>query len=281
MKTDVLYYGDNLKALAVLSTDSVDLVYADPPFFTGRDFGAFDDRWTIVNEYIDWLRIRLEACSRVLKVTGSIYVHCDWHADYRIRYILDKIFGVKQFQNEIIWCYRVGNVKRRFRRNHEIIFFYSKSQTYAFNIDSVRTPYSPKLLKHVKKDEDGDLYYLTGRTIRWNPYDAKGQKNSGRVYLHPNGQLPSDWWDDIPNFAKRRDPGGVAYPTQKPLLLLERIIKASSNPGDVVMDPFCGSGTALVAARNLGRHWIGVDNSEQAIETTVKRLGGECEVLDV
>lgn len=252
MKTSVLYHGDNLKVLEALPAESIDLIYADPPFGTGQHRQDYDDRWFIAGEYGEWLALRLKLCGIILKPTGSIYVHCDWRMAAKIRLLLDKLFI---FQNEIVWYHPGGGLsKRRFARKHDTILFYTKSDDYIFNPDAVRQPYSPGTLARLKTR-------LTNR---------RAGRDYGAVTLNPKGKHPDDVWQ-IPALAEASKER-TGYATQKPLALLERIVKASSNPGDVVLDPFCGSGTTLVAADRLGRRWLGIDNSRQAIKTMVDRL---------
>ena len=298
MKTNVFYHGD---CLTVLSHDtdsgSIDLIYLDPPFFTGKvqkgtvkanawmpeamevsyedskkfwseqGYAVHAPQWLKevgsrrpdFASYLYYMRLRLQQCHRVLKQTGSIYLHCDEKASHYLKMIMDERFGWENFRNELVWCYKGGNATNKFRKKHDIILFYTKSSKYHFNSDAIRIPYSEKLQSIAKTDTDGRKYYKTG------------QNESGKVYLHPNGQLPYDWWDDIPSSTASHGSDMLGYPTQKPLTLLERIINASSRDGDIVLDPFCGCGTAVVAAQKSGRKWIGIDASIQAINATRSR----------
>ena len=249
-----LYHGDCLTGMRMLSDASIDLIYADPPFYTDRDFDSFDDRFDSMEHYINWLKVRLQECYRVLKPTGSIYCHLDWHAVHYVKVAMDEIFGLENFQNEIVWWYHdpSGQTKSRFMRKHDTILFYTKSKDHTFNVDDVRTPYTAGTINQGKK----------------------GHRSFGRVVkTHPKGRLPEDVWElpIINSQSKER----MGYPTQKPESLLERIIKASSNPGDLILDPFCGCGTALAVAQKLGRRWIGMDMSDVAIELSRKRLFGK------
>ena len=248
---NTLYHNDCLKIMKQLPSESVDLVYLDPPFFSNKNYEiiwgdkgevrSFEDKWSGgINQYIEWLYERVNEMYRILKQTGSIYLHCDWHANAYIRvYVLDKIFGIEQFRNEIIWGYQWGGVgKRNFAKKHDTIFWYSKSDKWTFNESLMRQPYTTK--------------------------DKKWHNNIG-------GKLLRDIWDDIPTIntkAKER----IGYPTQKPLALLNRIITASSNIDDIVFDPFMGGGTTIVMAGQLGRSFIGIDQSKAAVEVTKKRL---------
>lgn len=271
LKTNVIYCGDNKDILSKLPEKSLDLIYADPPFFSnkhyeviwndGAEIRSFEDRWEGgIEHYIDWMYPRLAECHRVLKDTGSMYLHCDWHANAHLRILMGKIFGDNNFQNEIIWCYKGGNATRRFRQKHDTIFLYTKTSKYIFNPDTTRIPYSNKLLTTTELDENGKRFYRTGQTKK------------GKIYLHPNGQLPYDWWNDIPSGTMAHGKEFIGYPTQKPEALLKRIIQASSDKDNVVLDPFCGCGTTIKVAKDLGRYWIGIDVSPTACELMGSRL---------
>ncbi len=270
-KTNKLICGDNLEEISKLPKESVDLIYIDPPFFTHKQYEvvwgdeaevrSYKDRWDGgIEHYISWLKPRVQAMYEVLKSTGSFYLHCDWHANAHIRIMLDEIFGKENFQNEIVWYYRGGGIsKERFGRRHDTIYFYTKSNKWTFNPDEVRTPYSEETLERLK-------------------YKARAFRGE-RVYetykAHPLGKYPDDVWIMQPIMPSSKE--RVGYPTQKPEALLERIIKASSNKGDVVADFFCGCGTAIIVAQQLNRKWIGVDISPTAIKVIQRRLdkGGE------
>jgi site-specific DNA-methyltransferase (adenine-specific) len=265
---DIVYLDDCLTRMGQLPAESVDLVYADPPYgsnLKARAYRhsvdmAYSDKWSSLGEYAAWMRPRVEQCRRLLKPAGSMYLQCDWHATHWLRMVMDDVFGAAMFRNEIIWCVCGGYTKRGFRKAHDTILFYSKTKDCAFNCDAVRMPYSQKLLVHVRQDAEGRKYYQDGHV------------SGGKTYLNPLGQLPWDWWTDIPStvFSHGRDYTG--YWGQKPILLMERIVKASSNVGDTVLDPFCGSGTTLVAAKRLGRHYIGIDDSDMAVAISEARL---------
>jgi len=207
-----------------------------------------------VTAYLVMMTPRLLEMQRVLKETGSIYLHCDPTSSHYLKIVLDRIFGAGKFRNEIIWSYKGGGrSKRYFARKHDIIFFYTKSDSWVFNSEEI----------------------LVERTNRTYFTDSRGRrywlKYGKRYYLKNDGKIPEDWWADIdPLHGPYRE--RLGYPTQKPLALLERIIKASSNEGGVVLDPFCGCGTTLVAAKKLNRRWIGIDSSNDAMEVTKKRL---------
>jgi DNA modification methylase len=261
-KTNKLICGDNLEELAKLPKESVDLIYIDPPFFTHKQYEviwgdeaevrSYKDRWEGgIEHYISWLKPRVKAMYEVLKPTGSFYIHCDWHANAHIRIMLDEIFGEENFRNEIIWHYDYGaRSKKTFGSKHDTIFWYSKSGEWTFNAKDILEPFKSKMTE-------------------WR-YTRGGQRGKPM----PEGKIPSDVWDIKFNaMAKER----VGYPTQKPEALLERIIKASSNKDDVVADFFCGCGTTIIVAQQLGRRWIGVDISPTAIKVIQRRLdkGGE------
>jgi len=260
LKTDVIYCGDNLEMLKEVPDESVDLIYVDPPFNSNRNYEvfwgdtgekrAFDDRFGDADAYIAYMRPRVVEMYRVLKKTGSFYYHCDWHASHYVKIMLDQVFGFNHFQNEIIWHYTGGGrSKSYFSRKHDSIFLYAKSDSYTFNVDAIRVPY---------KETSG--YAQSGITSA-----------AGKKYMpNPLGTPMDDVWDIpiINPLSKER----LGYPTQKPLVLLERILNASSNPGDVVLDAFCGCGTALVAAQKLKRKWIGIDISPTACRVMAQRL---------
>ena len=267
-KINKLICGDNLDELAKIPKESIDLIYIDPPFFTHKQYEviwgdeaevrSYKDRWEGgIEHYISWLKPRVQAMYEVLKPTGSFYLHCDWHANARIRIILDEIFGEKNFRNEIIWCYRgAGYPKKDFGKRHDTIFRYSKTENYIFNLDEVREEYA-------EATKERFSHYIG---------NVRNGRDFGVQKLNPLGRQPDDWWQiqPIPPSAKER----VGYPTQKPELLLERIIKASSNKNDVVADFFCGCGTTVAVAQKLGRRWIGVDISPTAIKIMQRRLEG-------
>jgi DNA modification methylase len=263
-----LILGDNLEVMKSLEAESVDLIYLDPPFFSNRTYEviwgdtgevrSFEDRWAGgIENYIGWLKERVEQMYRLLKPTGSIFLHCDWHANAYIRVeILDKIFGYNRFRNEIVWCYTGPGSPgmKQFMKKYDSIFWYSKSDTWTFNRDKVLLPYkggSPHSGGFVEKDG--------GRLVADD-------------YI--KGKVPEDWWADIAIAARfpKNSENNIGYPTQKPIALLERIIKAASNEDNVVLDPFVGGGTTVVVADKLNRKWIGIDQSSMAVKVTDLRL---------
>ena len=298
VKNRTIYCNDNLNILKGINNNCIDLIYLDPPFNSGRDYtGArksmaelakFKDSWDENDENIEWwfaikekhprlylylkdvddyankstqvyltmMAVRLLEMHRILKDTGSLYYHCDQSAGHYIKIMLDIIFDMRNFKNEIVWGYRNGGVsKRYFPKKHDTILFYTKNNKYTY------TPIQETILY--------DKPFFTGDGIQPN----KEGKYPVKVYTR-------DVWEDgvkpIINVSKER----VGYPTQKPLALLERIITASSNEGDVVLDPFCGCATTCVAAEKLGRHWIGIDVWEDACNIIGKRLNKDFDLWE-
>jgi DNA modification methylase len=268
-----LVLGDNLDVLKTLPDSYVDLIYLDPPFFSNKNYEviwgdsgeirSFQDRWAGgIDHYIAWLKERVEQMHRVLKPKGSFYLHCDWHANTYIRvHILDKIFGEKNFRNEIIWSYkRYTAASNKFQNLHDTIFYYSKGNNYIFN--EIREEYgqnSGKMDSHYKQDEDG----------QWFRWQKRKDQEPYKIYLSEGRRVGDVWEMSIINASSNER---IGYPTQKPEALLERIIKASSNEGDVVLDPFMGGGTTIAVADRLNRRWLGVDQSAMAVKVTDFRL---------
>ena len=307
-----LFHGENLDFLRVLNNETVDLIATDPPFNKGKDFHAtpdslsagaqFQDRWSwegdVQQEWVDAIKdeyprvyglidfvvggldndargrkngggredlgaflcfmgVRLIEMRRVLKPTGSIYLHCDPTASHYLKALMDAVFGDKQFRNEIIWAYNGGGIsKRDYPRKHDIILRYSKTRNAVFNI--ARKPY--------------------GEHIKSSATRATSRGGTRAIEYNPDGTPIPDWWADIRPIINW-DSERVGYPTQKPLKLYERIIKASSNPGDVVLDPFCGCATTPIAAERLGREWIGMDLWDGAYDIVKKRMEDNKQLL--
>ena len=268
-----IYWGDNLQVMShLLKTyrGKINLIYIDPPFDSKADYKkrielkgkkiendrtAFEEKqytdiW-INGEYLQYMYERLTLMRALLAEDGSIYLHCDPTMSHYLKLLMDDVFGKDQFLNEIIWWYKdpSGGTTRSFRRKHDILLFYAKTPNYIFNVDAVRMPYSEGTLRQA---EEGTISF--GRVVKVNPL----------------GKLPDDIFEIsiINSQAKER----TDYPTQKPEALLERVIKASSNPGDLVFDCFMGSGTTQAVAMKLGRRFIGADINLGAVETTTKRL---------
>ena len=285
-----LILGDNFKAMCALLSEfagKFDLIYLDPPFFTRRDWKnredehAYADTWDEgLPSYLQFLYDRLFLAREALSDNGCLYLHLDWQAGHYAKLILDEIFGAERFQNEIIWCYREAiNSRKRWNRKHDTILFYSKTESFTFNPETVLEPYSESTLKKFRSRDEKGPYRLMGRGITNSPLRSKRDLSSEMESLYPEltyrhylgeGTLPVDYWFiDIENQASHVRTG---YPTQKPEALLEKILLASTNPGDLIGDFFCGSGTTLSVANRLERRWIGVDSGELAIKTTEERL---------
>ncbi len=267
-----VFLGDCLDILPTIENNSIDLIYLDPPFFTNkiqklktrdgkREF-SYSDIWDSHQEYAKFLYNRLIELKRVLKDDGSIFVHCDKNSTHIIKALLDDIFGIKQFQSEIIWYYkRWSNSKKGLLPSHQTIYFYSKTKNFKFKrlySDYSKTTNIDQILQKRVKDKNGKTIY------------AK-DKNGNTINSDIKRGVPlNDVWE-IPYLnpkAKER----VGYPTQKPILLLERIIEIASNQDDTILDPFCGSGTTLVAGKLNDRRVIGIDISQEAVELTKSRL---------
>src|SRR4030043_580901 len=276
---------------------------------------SFEDRHASTQAYIEFMRPRCVELHRVLKKTGSFYYHCDWHASHYVKIMLDQIFSQNQFQTEIIW--RRTNAKglafRSFPNDHDTIFYYTKGDYYTFNRQYL--PHGEKYIKDFYKyvePETGRRYRLADltnpnrdrpnltyeflgvkRVWRWTKERMKEAYEKGLVVQTKAGAVPAlkryldeqegnpvdSIWADIPPI-QAQSTERLGYPTQKPLALLDRIIKASSNENDIVLDAFCGCGTALVAAENLNRQWIGIDISPTACRVMAKRLRDVCHLKE-
>ena len=264
--------GDCLEQLQNLEANQIDLVYFDPPFFTqkkhtlsSRDNSKiyeFNDKFESVEEYLTLIEKTLIHCKRVLKSTGSVFLHCDKTASHNIRTVLDNVLGKGNFQSEIVWSYkRWSNSKKGLLNSHQTIFFYSKSEDFKFN--TLYTDYSAstnldQILQDRERDENGKSIY-------------KRDENGNTIIGKEKKGVPlSDVWE-IPYLnpkAKER----TGYPTQKPVLLLNQIINIATEEGDIVLDPFCGSGTTCVSAKSLKRNYIGIDISLDAVNLANSRL---------
>jgi site-specific DNA-methyltransferase (adenine-specific) len=356
---NTLYYGDNLPILRAMPSETVDLVYLDPPFNSSRSYNvlfkdqsnassdaqitAFEDTWAwgpsaehaltdiiqanpgVVDDLLDALKkiigpspmlaylvmmaARLVELRRVLKPTGSLYLHCDPTASHYLKIILDTVFGFENFHNEIIWQRtNAHNDAGQFGRIHDVLLFYTRSKNYTWNV--ITTEYTQKQINRYKKDKNGRLY--TGQDLTASrPNSNSGKFNwrgtmppasrgwgytleqlekwwaEGRILTKQDGTPRMDGlikyidempgkplqsiWSDVPRISNT-DAERLGYPTQKPLALLERIIQASSNPGDLILDPFCGCGTAIAAAEKLNRRWIGIDITYLAITLIEGRM---------
>jgi DNA modification methylase len=319
METNIIICGDNIEALPKhVSDESVDLIYIDPPFNSNRKYEvfwgeraerrSFEDRHKSVAAYLDFMEPRVRQLYRCLKPTGSFYYHCDPHAGHYIKVMLDGIFGIEQFQNEIVWKRTsTHNDASRAGRIHDTIFFYTKSDRYTWN--HVYQPYDPQYVEsYYRYQEPNGRRFMSDnlsgpgkgvpiifgergaipppRNRMWM-YDQKGTDRllaEDRIYFTRNGVprlkkyldeskgMPlQDMWTDIQALRSwHREK--LTYPTQKPRALLDRIIRASSNPGDVVLDAFCGCGTTLESSAILHRQWIGIDSSPTACRVMSARL---------
>lgn len=272
METNKIYHGNCVEKLKEIEANKVDLIYFDPPFFTQRKHSLtnkdnsktyeFDDKYNSIEEYLELVENVLLESKRVLKNTGSVFLHCDKTASHNIRVVMDKIFGRENFQSEIIWSYkRWSNAKKGLLNSHQVIFFYSKTQDFKFN--TLYTDYSAttnldQILQDRERNENGKSVY-------------KKDENGNVVLGKEKKGVPlSDVWE-IPYLnpkAKER----TGYPTQKPVLLLNQILNIVTDEGDLVVDPFCGSGTTCVSAKSLKRQFIGIDISKDAVELANSRL---------
>ena len=345
-----VWTGDNLHILRGMNSETVDLIYLDPPFNSNQNFSApigseaagatFKDTWTLddldvswmgliadeepaiaalleasgrthstgMQSYLTMMAVRLLEMRRVLRQTGSIYLHCDPTASHYLKQLMDAIFGSENYRNEIVWRRTTGvkgtrGATKSLGSVTDTILFYARSSEHIITIPRVKEMTDGmRPFKH--KDDKGvyravaDLYadaaLHDSPKYEWNDHNPphgwrvsevnlKMLHEQDRIHYNANGkpfrkQYEHEWdgapvsslWADIPQAPKRER---VGYPTQKPLALLDRIIKASSEPGDVVLDPFCGCATACVAAENLGRQWAGIDLSSKAGELVMHRLG--------
>ena len=348
-----IWTGDNLDIMRGMNSESVDLIYLDPPFNSNRNYAApvgsaaagaaFKDTWTLsdldvawmgliadeqpamyqvlqaaalthgkgMQSYLCMMGVRLLGMRRVLKDTGSIYLHCDPTASHYLKLLMDAVFGTVNFKSDIVWKRTSAHNDTRQGRQqhgrvHDLILFYSKDSTWTWNplYTTYDQDYVDRFYRHIEPGS-GRRYRLDnltgpGGAAKGNPqYEVMGVTrywrysqermsdliNEGRIIQTRSGSVPAykryldempgiplqDVWTDVRPIASQAKER-IGYPTQKPLALLERIISASSNEGDIVLDPFCGCATACVAAENLGRQWIGIDLSEKAVELVNTRL---------
>lgn len=271
MEKNNVYAGDCLLELGKLDKSSINMIYLDPPFFTQkkqslRDSNGilfeFSDVWESREDYLSYIKERLKEMYRVLKEDGSLFLHCDSSSSHYLKMLLDEVFGEKNFRSEIIWTYRRwSNSKKGLLPSHQTIFWYSKSNSYKFNV--LYRDYSPttnidQILQERERNAEGKSVYK-----RDNKGETVVAKNKRGVPL-------SDVWE-IP-FLNPKAKERTGYPTQKPIELLERIINISTDEGDLILDPFCGSGTTLVSAKMLNRSYIGIDINTDAINMTSERL---------
>ena len=286
-----------------MNSKSVHLIATDPPFNKGRDFhatpdsvakgAAFPDRWSwqkdvheawldqisddfpeVMNviqasrqsygddmgAFLCFMAVRLLEMHRILRADGSMYLHCDPTASHYLKQVMDAIFGKRNFRNEIVWCYTgPNNARKQFQRKHDIILFYGM-QDWQFYGEQIRVPYKAENPLHLSRG-----------------FGDRGEEEVADIQLQlSKGKIPTDWWAEgfLSNVSAWRKEL-VGFPTQKPLRLYERIIEASSKKGDVVLDPFCGCATTLIAAEKQKRQWVGIDIWKEAHEVVLKRLQGE------
>lgn len=262
-----LIFGDNLQAMKSLLSDptvkgKVTLVYIDPPFASKQDFNGSQEQKAYQDkiagaQFIEFLRKRLVLIRELLAPNGSIYVHLDWRKSHYIKLIMDEVFGEAKFQNEIIWFYRRWSAgSRQFQRQHDNILFYSKTSSPVFNV--LYEPYTEGTLKRWKGIKRKTTIDESGKLIQVE--DTNGTAGANMSDVWPISIINA-------NAIERTD-----YPTQKPEALLERVITASSNENDIVLDAFVGSGTSIAVAEKLGRRWIGIDCGKLAMYTVQKRL---------
>ncbi len=252
---DRLIYGDCLPVMRELPAGSFDCIYIDPPFFTGVERRlqhsqqrgpSYADTWGDgLQEYLDWLEERLAVMRELLQPEGALLVHLDWHAVHYVKVLLDRLFGMRHFQNEFIWYYSGGGASRiRFARKHDTILYYTRSATtWKFYADRVREPY------------------------KWTDGQPRAD-GSARDYTR--GKLPDDVWQHHALLPWAKE--SLGYPTQKPMALLTRLLLATTDAGDVVGDFCCGSGTTAAAAQQLARRWVAGDDSRAAICLAAERL---------
>lgn len=295
MKTNVLYLGDNLEVMRSMESESIDLIYIDPPFFTQsvRKLGSvqFNDKWKGgIESYVQWMIPKLKECHRILKNQGTFFIHLDYRTSHYIKISLDKIFGIRNFRNEIIWMRDAagkGAKKSSFQLSREVdnILFYSKSfskwiykQPYFSYLSSIQLKEFRYLEKKTKRRYKivnlGDYSKRSIEKMKVNNliHTTRSGKEYKKYYLFEFKLAIGSLWNDISNLSRGKNKERLGYPTQKPIKLLNRIIRMSSNKNDLVADFFSGSGTTISSAESLGRRWIGVDSNEDAIEITKKRM---------
>ncbi len=249
------YCIDNLELMKQIDDNSIDLMYCDILYNTGRKFKDYDDNLGTPQEAIDWYRQRLIEMKRILKDTGNIYLHMDYRLVYYIKVEMDSIFGFDNFINDIIWSYRTGGVsKKYFQRKHDNILRYSKTLNYTHNILYEKSYLKSSGFQNAKVDSESS---------------KKIHLKRDELGVYRDVSMRDVWNIDI---IYNRDKQSVGYNTQKPKALLQRIIESSSNKDDLVADFFCGSGTTLLVAKELGRNYIGCDISEKAVNITNQRI---------
>lgn len=251
MDINNIYCMDNLELLKQMDSESVDLIYCDILYNTGKKFKDYDDKLGTPKEAIEWYKPRLLEMKRVLKDSGLMVLQMDYRLSHYIKVAMDNILGIDNFINEIIWFYKSpsGTTKNKLANKHDNLLLYSKSKNYKINIDDIRELYSEGTKKQAS---------------------LKSISFGRETKLNPKGKTPTDVWEipTLNSMAVER----VGYDTQKPKELLNKIIKGFSNENNVIADFFCGSGTSMVVAKELGRNYIGCDINPRAVEITNKRL---------
>ena len=300
--TQTIWTGDNLDIMRGMNSDCVDLIYLDPPFNSKANYAApigskaagaaFKDTWGLddvklvwhgeikheypglyalltatreihgdsMMSYLIYMSIRIMEMRRLLKPDGSIYLHCDPTASHYLKLLMDAVFGKSNFRNEIVWCYTgpgSPNMKN-FPRKHDTILRYTQSDMWTWNTQYV--PYAKGFAKKTRKTEAN----IWGTA---DPIEMESREKRGKPV--------EDWWRDVNASWYMPKVEKTGYPTQKPLALLRRVVKASSNESDMVLDPFCGCATTCIAAEQLQRRWIGIDISEKAADLVQSRLREE------
>jgi DNA modification methylase len=309
LEPNQLFWGDNLHVMRQLPSESIDLIYVDPPFFSGRHYNvifgdqnelrSFSDIWEGgMPGYLIWLNARLYEMKRLLKNTGTIFVHLDWHAVHYLKVEMDKIFGADKFLNEISWRRSTptgGKVKSKMLpRDYDSILWYSKGANWYYQ--NTYLPYSEDYIKKFFYHDDGDgRRYMLQTVGDYSKESIEKFRSQGRVHVTKNGAirlkqylneskgiLADDIWTDIRNVRQRdtqrmTEKESIGYPTQKPEALLERIMKIASKEGAVVADFFGGGGTTPAVAQRLGFKWIACDQSRVAVAITADRLTRQVE----
>ena len=316
-----LYTADNLDVMRGMNSESVDLIYLDPPFNSKKNYAApigskaagaaFKDTWSLddvkkewvealeadntatwsaitvagythgesAQAYLTYMAVRLLEMRRILKSTGSIYLHCDQTMSHYLKLLMDAILGRRNFRNEIVWCYdRWEAPASHFQRMHDVLLFYARSGEYAFNVKTEIDAKRQKTLDrgyttNLLADGTRQLIIYAGSEQKPNIKKLRQKTKFDVVHILPADQLGrplKDYWNI--NFLHPKANERVGYPTQKPLALVERVIEASSNEGDMVLDPFCGCATTCIAAEKLKRQWVGIDVEEKARDLVVQRL---------
>ena len=296
---NMLIWGDNkliLHSLLEKYRGQIDLVYIDPPFDVGADFTmdvqlgggknsilkeqsimeavAYRDTWGKgTDSYLHMMYERLSLIRELLSEKGSIYVHCDWRINNLIKSLMDNVFGVECFRNEIIWCYStMQTTKTTWSKKHDNIYYYSRNSNPIFNVHAVFEEYTDDYRNRFKYEDENGFFMIRSKSGQGDlslEDEANNPNGTYRQYMK-EGSLPKDWW--VINMLNSNSSERVDYPTQKPEALLERIILASSDKNSIVADFFCGSGTTLAVAEKLGRRWIGADLGRFSIHTTRKRM---------